>query len=64
MVVLASPSFPFRGVCQTIAPHLDPQSLLVSVTKGIEPETLLRMSQVAGEVTGPHRGGPVRAQPC
>lgn len=52
MVVLASPSFPFRGVCQTIAPHLDPQSLLVSVTKGIEPETLLRMSQVAGEVTG------------
>ena len=40
------------GVCQTIAPHLDPQSLLVSVTKGIEPETLLRMSQVAGEVTG------------
>ena len=52
MVVLASPSFPFRGVCQTIAPHLDRQSLLVSVTKGIEPETLLRMSQVAGEVTG------------
>ena len=62
MVVLASPSFPFRGVCQTIVPHLDPQSLLVSVTKGIEPETLLRMSQVAGEVTG--HTGPVRAQPC
>lgn len=52
MVVLASPSFPFRTVCQTIAPYLDRQSLLVSVTKGIEPETLLRMSQVAGEVTG------------
>lgn len=52
MVVLASPSFPFRTVCQAIAPYLDRQSLLVSVTKGIEPETLLRMSQVAGEVTG------------
>ena len=53
LVVLASPSFPFRTVCQTVAPYLDRQSLLVSVTKGIEPETLLRMSQVA-----------VRSQPC
>ena len=52
MVVLAPPSFPFRAVCRTVAPYLDRQTLLVSVTKGIEPETLLRMSQVAEEVTG------------
>lgn len=52
MVVLAPPSFPFRSVCQTLAPYLDKQTQLVSVTKGIEPDTLLRMSQVAQEVTG------------
>ena len=37
LVVLASPSFPFRSVCKTLAPHLDPGTLLVSVAKGIEP---------------------------
>lgn len=52
LVVLASPSFPFRSVCKTLAPHLDPGTLLVSVAKGIEPETLERMSQIAQEETG------------
>lgn len=52
MVVLASPSFPFRSVCQTLAPYLQENTLLVSVTKGIEPDSHLRMSQVAEEVTG------------
>lgn len=52
MVVLASPSFPYRSVCQTLAPHLSKSTQLVSVTKGIESESLLRLSQVAQEVTG------------
>lgn len=52
MVVLASPSFPFRSVCQTLAPYLQENTLLVSVTKGIEPDSHLRMSQVAEEVIG------------
>ena len=52
LVVLAAPSFPFRSVCKTLAPHLDPGTLLVSVAKGIEPETLERMSQIAQEETG------------
>lgn len=52
MVVLAPPSFPFRSVCQTLAPHLNRDTLLVSVTKGIEPESLKRMSQIGQEVTG------------
>lgn len=52
LIVLAAPSFPFRAVCRTVAPFLDPGALLVSVAKGIEPERLLRMSQIAQEETG------------
>ena len=46
LVVIASPSFPIRQVCRTVAPHLDEDTILVSVTKGIESGTLLRMSQI------------------
>ena len=46
LVVMASPSFPLRSVCRSIAPHLDENAVLVSVTKGIEAETGLRMSQI------------------
>lgn len=52
LVVLAAPSFPFRSVCKTLAPHLSPETILVSVAKGIEPESLDRMSQIAQEETG------------
>ncbi len=46
LVVIASPSFPIRQVCSQIAPFLDKNAVMVSVTKGIEEGTLLRMSQV------------------
>ena len=49
LAVIASPSSPIRSVCKTVAPYLDPDAVLVSVTKGIEPDTLLRMSQVVKE---------------
>lgn len=52
LVVIASPSFPLRAVCRTVAPWLKPNAVLVSVTKGIEPGTLLRMSQVVEAETG------------
>ncbi len=52
MVVIASPSFAIRSVCRAVAPHLHPDALMVSVTKGIEPNTLLRMSQIVEEETG------------
>ena len=52
LVVLASPSFPIRSVCQTVAPWLEKDAVVVSVTKGIEPGTLLRMSQIVREETG------------
>lgn len=52
MVVIASPSFALRSVCRTVAPFLDEKAVLVSVTKGIEPGTHLRMSQVVQQETG------------
>ena len=52
LVVIASPSTPIRSVCRTVAPYLDEDAVMVSVTKGIEPETLLRMSQVVKEECG------------
>ena len=52
IVVIASPSFPIRQVCKTVTPYLNPETVMVSVTKGIESGTLLRMSQIVAEETG------------
>lgn len=46
LVVIACPSFAVREVCQKLRPHLARETVLVSVTKGIEPGTLLRMSEI------------------
>ena len=46
LVVIASPSHAIRQVCRQIAAYLDENTVMVSVTKGIEEGTLLRMSQV------------------
>ena len=51
LVVIASPSFPMRSVCRSIAPYLDKDAVLVSVTKGIEDGTCMRMSEIAAEET-------------
>lgn len=52
LVVMASPSFPLRSVCKGITPHLDENAVIVSVTKGIENVTGLRMSQIIEQETG------------
>jgi len=52
MVVIACPSFAVREVCGTLRPHLRADAVLVSVVKGIEPGTLLRMSQIVEAETG------------
>ena len=52
LVVMASPSFPARSVCKGVAPHLDADAVLVSVTKGLENGTHMRMSQIVGQETG------------
>ena len=52
LVVMASPSFPLRSVCRGVAPHLDENAVIVSVTKGIENGTGLRMSEIIRQETG------------
>lgn len=52
LVVIASPSFPLRSVCHGVAPYLDTDAVVVSVTKGLEQGTHLRMSQVVAQETG------------
>ena len=51
LVVIASPSHAIRQVCRQIAAYLDEKTVMVSVTKGIEENTMLRMSQVVQEET-------------
>ncbi len=52
LVVVASPSFPMRSVCRGVAPYLREDVILVSVTKGIEAGSCLRMSQILEQETG------------
>ena len=52
LVVIASPSFPMRSVCRGVAPYIDDDAVVVSVTKGIEDGTCKRMSQIVAEETG------------
>ena len=52
LVVMASPSFPARTVCRNVAPYLDEDAVLVSVTKGLEAGTHMRMSAVVAQETG------------
>ena len=52
LVVIASPSFPLRSVCRGVAPYIDEKAVVVSVTKGLEAGTHMRMSAVVAEETG------------
>lgn len=51
LVVIACPSVHIRSVCRRIAPYLQENAVMVSVTKGIEPDTFMRMSQIVEEET-------------
>lgn len=50
LVVSVMPSHHTRRIFQQMAPYLGPETMFVSATKGVENETLLRMSQVITEV--------------
>ena len=52
LVVMASPSFPARSVARAAAPYIDKDAVVVSITKGLEDKTHLRMSQVVAQETG------------
>ena len=52
LVVIAAPSFPMRSVCKGVAPYVDKDAVVVSVTKGLEAGTHMRMSEVAAQEIG------------
>ncbi len=52
LVVMASPSFPARSVCRGVTPYIDADAVVVSVTKGLEAGTHMRMSEVVAQETG------------
>jgi len=52
IVIMAVPSHVFRSVVQQMAPLVQPDTIFVSATKGIETCTLMRMSQVITDVLG------------
>ena len=62
LVVIASPSSFIRPVCQAVAPYLREDVVMVSVTKGIEQDSLLRMSQVVAQEC--HRPVVALSGPC
>jgi len=53
IVVSAIPSHGCRAVMRAAVPYLREHATVVSATKGLEPETLLRMSEVIGAESGP-----------
>jgi glycerol-3-phosphate dehydrogenase (NAD(P)+) len=50
LVILAVPARAMRETAQTIGEHVPAEAVFVSVAKGIEHDTLLRMTQVIAEV--------------
>ena len=52
MLVFATPSFAVRSTAKTFAPYIREDAILVSVTKGIEADTGLRMTQIIQSETG------------
>ena len=70
VVVMAVPSHGFRDVLTEAGPHVRPWVPVVSLSKGLEQGSLLRMSEVANEVmpghpvavlTGPNLAGEIAA---
>ena len=51
-VVFATPSFAVRTTAEAVKPWLDDRMVLISVSKGIEKGTSLRMTQIIRQVTG------------
>lgn len=54
VVLSVAPSHVFRQVVSQARPGMDPAALVVSATKGIEPGSLLLMSQVLAELLPAH----------
>jgi glycerol-3-phosphate dehydrogenase (NAD(P)+) len=63
LVVSAIPSHGCRAVMRRAAPYLDRNATIVSATKGLEPDTLFRMSEVIEEELGRGRAVVVLSGP-
>jgi glycerol-3-phosphate dehydrogenase (NAD(P)+) len=61
IVLGVMPSQHARALYARILPHLSPGAVIVSATKGLEPETLLRMSEVVVQAGASKRGQRVAA---
>lgn len=57
MVLMAVPSHGFRQVLESLVPHLRAGALIVSLAKGIEAGTNMRMSEVVRDVAPGHPVG-------
>lgn len=57
IVFVSIPSKAFRSVMQTAKPHLRPDHMLISTTKGIEKESFALMSEILREESGCKRIG-------
>ena len=67
MVVFAVPSFAIRSTAKNAANFVNCEQILVTVTKGLEDKTFLRMSQILDEVIPAKKGvvalsGPTHAE--
>jgi glycerol-3-phosphate dehydrogenase (NAD(P)+) len=56
IVVSVMPSHHCRALLQDLQPYLRPEMLIISATKGVENDTLMRMSEVIIQVTKAARG--------
>ncbi len=50
LLVMGVPTSAYRSTCEVVAPHLRPWVPVVSLAKGFEPGTMLRMSQIVEQV--------------
>ncbi len=57
VLVMAVPSLGFRGVCEQVAGQLRPWVPVVSLVKGLEQGTRLRMTQIVAELLPGHPAG-------
>lgn len=49
LIVMASPSHAVRGVAKMLSECIAPNQLVLSIAKGLEPDTLMRLSEVIRE---------------
>jgi glycerol-3-phosphate dehydrogenase (NAD(P)+) len=57
VVVMGVPSHGFRTVLESARPHIGPDVPVVSLSKGVEQDTMLRMTEVVADVLGAERRG-------